>query len=162
MKSMGKKGRHKGTTVHYKWLAACYGMWTPEFGKLLPVESEIWEKFCLWNPESWALKSKTQLKESGIPQTIGIQNQFSPDKDWDPIPVTRHPGAWNSESKTVLDSLIRGEVTNTMIEKIESLYATYSAYRRNSTAHCFAAVDGWSEGNKENHHGKCQLTRSHL
>ena len=72
--------------------------------------------------------------------------------------------AWNSKSKTVLDSLIWGEVTNTMIEKIkwESLYATYSAYMRNSTAHCFAAVDGWSKGNKENHHRKCQLTRSHL
>ena len=67
-------------------------MRTPEFGKLLPVESEIWEKFCLWNPESWALKSKTRLKESGIPQTIGIQNQTSPDKDWGPIRVTRHPG----------------------------------------------------------------------
>ena len=52
----------------------------------------IWEKFCLWNPESWALKSKTQLKESGIPQTIGMQNQSSPEKDWDLIPVTRHPG----------------------------------------------------------------------
>ena len=29
---------------------------------------------CLWNPESWALKSRKQLKESGIPLTIGIQN----------------------------------------------------------------------------------------
>ena len=25
-------------------------------------------KFCSWNPESWALESKIQLKESGIPQ----------------------------------------------------------------------------------------------
>ena len=56
------------------------------------MESEIWEEFCLWNPECWALKSKTQLKESRIPQTIGIQNQTSPDKDWDPIPVTRIQG----------------------------------------------------------------------
>ena len=30
--------------------------------------------FCLWNPESWAFESGTQLKESGIPLIIGIQN----------------------------------------------------------------------------------------
>ena len=29
---------------------------------------------CLWNPDSWALESRIQLKESGIPQTIRIQN----------------------------------------------------------------------------------------
>ena len=33
--------------------------------------------FCLWNPESWALESGIQLKESGIPLTIGIQNPSS-------------------------------------------------------------------------------------
>ena len=32
-------------------------------------------KFSLWNPESWALDSGIQLKESGIPLTNGIQNQ---------------------------------------------------------------------------------------
>ena len=31
-------------------------------------------KFCLWNPESWVLESGIQIKESGIPITIGIQN----------------------------------------------------------------------------------------
>ena len=31
-------------------------------------------KFWLWNPESWVLDSGIQLKESGIPLTIGIQN----------------------------------------------------------------------------------------
>ena len=32
-------------------------------------ESGFWNpgKFCSWNPESWALESGTQLKESGIP-----------------------------------------------------------------------------------------------
>ena len=30
--------------------------------------------FCLWNPESWVLESGIQIKESGIPITIGIQN----------------------------------------------------------------------------------------
>ena len=31
----------------------------------------------MWNPESWALKSGIQLKESRIPLTIGIQNPSS-------------------------------------------------------------------------------------
>ena len=30
--------------------------------------------FCLWNPESWALECRIQLKESGIPLRIGIRN----------------------------------------------------------------------------------------
>ena len=30
--------------------------------------------FCLWNPESWALESGIQHKESGILLKIGIQN----------------------------------------------------------------------------------------
>ena len=34
-------------------------------------------KFCLWNTKSWALDSGIQLKESGIPLTIGIQNPSS-------------------------------------------------------------------------------------
>ena len=38
------------------------------------------EKFCLWNPESWALESGIQLRESGIPLTIEIQNPSSTDK----------------------------------------------------------------------------------
>ena len=29
---------------------------------------------CLWNPKSWALEFEMQLKESGIPLTIGFQN----------------------------------------------------------------------------------------
>ena len=33
------------------------------------------------NPESWALESGIQLKESGIPLTIGIQNLSSADKE---------------------------------------------------------------------------------
>ena len=39
-------------------------------------------KFHLWNPKSWALESGIYLKESGIPQTIGIQNPSSTDKNW--------------------------------------------------------------------------------
>ena len=50
-------------------------------------------KFCLWNPESWALESRIQLYESGIPLTTEIQNPSSTDKYWNP------------ESKTVLITL---------------------------------------------------------
>ena len=34
------------------------------------------------NPESWALESGVQLKVSGIPLAIGIENPSSTDKDW--------------------------------------------------------------------------------
>ena len=57
-------------------------------------------KNLLWNPESWALESGIQLKESGIPLTIGIRNPSSTDKE----SVT-----WNPEFKNVLDSLTSGE-----------------------------------------------------
>ena len=44
----------------------------------------IWKhrKFCFWHPESWALGSEIQLKESGIPLTIEIQNPTFTEKDW--------------------------------------------------------------------------------
>ena len=44
----------------------------------------IWKhrKFFFWPPESWALESEIQLKESGIPLTIEIQNPTFTDKDW--------------------------------------------------------------------------------
>ena len=58
--------------------------------------------FCrLWNPESWALKSGKQLKESGISLSIGIQNPSSSDKESEIHAV---------ESKTVLDSLTKSEI----------------------------------------------------
>ena len=38
-------------------------------------------KICMWNPESWALESGVQLKESGIPLATGIENPSSTDKD---------------------------------------------------------------------------------
>ena len=37
-------------------------------------------------PESWALESGIQLKESGILLTTGVQNPSSKDKDWNPVP----------------------------------------------------------------------------
>ena len=36
---------------------------------------------CWWNLESWALEYGIQLKESGIPLTIGIRNGNSSDKE---------------------------------------------------------------------------------
>ena len=36
---------------------------------------------CLCNLDSWALGSRIQLKESGIPLTIGIRNPSSSDKE---------------------------------------------------------------------------------
>ena len=43
------------------------------------------------NPESWALESGIQLKESRIPLTIEIQNPSSTDKNWNPVPGIRNP-----------------------------------------------------------------------
>ena len=31
--------------------------------------------FCFWNPQSWPLKSRIQLKECWIPLTIGLRNR---------------------------------------------------------------------------------------
>ena len=45
------------------------------------VESVIQRIFFLWNPQSWALESRIQFKESGILLTIEIQNPSSTDKD---------------------------------------------------------------------------------
>ena len=53
------------------------------------LESETWEKFFCWNPESWALESGIQLKESGIPLTIGMRTPSSSDKDQNPVPGIR-------------------------------------------------------------------------
>ena len=44
----------------------------------------------LVNPESWALESRIQLKESGIPLKIGIHNPSPTDKDWNPVPGIRN------------------------------------------------------------------------
>ena len=48
-------------------------------------------KFCLWNPESWALESGKQPKESGILLTIGIRNPSSTDKDCNLVPGIQNP-----------------------------------------------------------------------
>ena len=55
-------------------------------------------KFCMWNLESWALESEIQLKETGIPRTIGIQNPSSTVKDWNPV-KNPESAAWIPRSK---------------------------------------------------------------
>ena len=47
--------------------------------------------FCLWNPVSWALEFRVQLKESGILPGIGIQISNSTDKNWNQVPGIRNP-----------------------------------------------------------------------
>ena len=61
------------------------------------LESGIQKIFCGYNPESWALESRIQLKESIILPAIGI---------WIQVPLTRNPESrvFNSES-TIQDCL---------------------------------------------------------
>ena len=63
----------------------------PNFGR---IRISQFEKFCLWNPESWALESGKQLKESEIPLAIWIQNPSSADK------LMVEYSTWNPESVT--------------------------------------------------------------
>ena len=78
-------------------------------GNFLFVESGIKEYFgCgTWNPKLWNPESRIQLKESGIPQKIGIQSPSSGRQRlesgiWNPESMV-----WNPESNTVLNSLTR-------------------------------------------------------
>ena len=48
--------------------------------------------FFLWNPESWTLESRIQLKESGTLLKIGIQNPKFTNKDRNPVPGIWNPG----------------------------------------------------------------------
>ena len=68
-------------------------------------------KFCLWDPESWALESRIQLKpESGITLTIGIQNLSSTDQEAGiQCLADLESTAYNPESKTLLDFHTRGK-----------------------------------------------------
>ena len=64
--------------------------------------------FCLWNqesgkfelpnPKSWALEFRIQLKESGIPLTIGIRISSPTDGAWNPESTV-----WYPESKKFLE-----------------------------------------------------------
>ena len=56
------------------------GLWNPESGKILLLEYKK-------NLESWVLECGVQLKESGIPLMIGIQNPSYNDKYRNPVPA---------------------------------------------------------------------------
>ena len=56
--------------------------------------------------ESWALEFGVQLKESGIPLTIGTRN---PRSKFQCLESGIH-AVWNPESKAVLDSLPWGDI----------------------------------------------------
>ena len=71
-------------------MVPCKGIRIPEFGKCLLGESGIWENIKN-NQEFWVLESGIQLKKSGIPLMIGIQNPSYTDKDWNPVPGIRNP-----------------------------------------------------------------------
>ena len=71
-----------------------------EFGNVFLVESGIQEKYSYWNPECWALESEIQVKESGVPVTIGIQNPRLESST-----LNRESTAWNPGSRTVLHGL---------------------------------------------------------
>ena len=58
------------------------------------------QKFHLSNPESLALESGIQLKESGIQLTTKFRWQRLESSTWDPEST-----AWNPQSKNVLDFL---------------------------------------------------------
>ena len=73
--------------------APCKGFWI--------LESKTLEKFFWWNPESWALESGIQLKESGAQLTIGIRTPSSSYKEQNPVPGIRpvHESVHDVESR---------------------------------------------------------------
>ena len=68
--------------------------------------------------ESWAVEFGMQLKESGIPTTLGIQNPSSVDKDWNLTPG-------NLESN-VLDFLTWGESEGTILQETDQVDEDFS------------------------------------
>ena len=59
----------------------------------------IWNliNFRLWSLESWSLESGIQLKESGIPLTIGMRNPSSTEKEPGSSTWNLESTAWNPE-----------------------------------------------------------------
>ena len=96
--SLDLKGRMRGLFSEF------YGNAIPSSPRIRESEFRNPGNFCLWNWRSWVLESGIQLKESGFPLTIGIQNPSSTDKYWNPEST-----AWIPESKTVLDCFTQGK-----------------------------------------------------
>ena len=79
--------------------------------KVLLLLSSIREIFAytIRNPESCALESGIQFKESRNPLTIGIRNPSSSDKESEFSTWNQESTSWNRESKTALDTLTGGD-----------------------------------------------------
>ena len=85
-----------------------FGRWNLESGK-----------FELWDPDSRALKSGIQVKESEVPVTIGLRIPSFNDKEsstWNSKST-----AWNPESKTVLDYPKHGTIVKTAMLFLEMI-----------------------------------------
>ena len=55
-----------------------------------------------WNPKSWALESRIQFKESGMPPMMGIRNLSFNEKSQESWTWNSESTAWNPESESVL------------------------------------------------------------
>ena len=72
------------------WISNIYSPYIAQCQGILIPESDP-GKFCSWNPEIWVLESGIQLKEYGIPLTIGYPESNSTDKYWNTVPGIRNP-----------------------------------------------------------------------
>ena len=62
-----------------------------QFGEFLLVESGI-QHILLWNPESWALESRIQVKESGIPfSNWNLESKFHLQRIQNQVPGIQNP-----------------------------------------------------------------------
>ena len=62
-----------------------------QFGEFLLVESGI-QHILLWNPESWALESQIQVKQSGIPfSNWNLESKFHWQRIQNWVPGIRNP-----------------------------------------------------------------------
>ena len=79
--------------VNYSFSFPLTNQWPPHAWNLIWVTSTHNKVFpsveAKWKRSAWTWTG-IQLKESGIPLRIGIQNPSSSDKDWNPIPEIRN------------------------------------------------------------------------
>ena len=75
--SRPKSCRPKPESCRPKLSPNASGILIPECRKVYYRGIRHLEKNCEWNPESWALNSRINLKESGIPLVFGIQKPRS-------------------------------------------------------------------------------------
>ena len=84
----------------------------------LPANSESW-KFLLVESGILSLESGIQEQESGIPLTIRIRNPSSTEKDLESSKWNPESTVWNPESKSVLDSITRGDTFTQVFQNVQ-------------------------------------------